>query len=143
MIVLDTNVVSELMRGRPDGRAVAWLDAQPVLELHLTAVTVAELRYGVGRLPHGARRSRLDVAISAMLDEDLGGRVLPFDRAAAERYGEIVVDRERAGRPISQADAQIAAICRDQAATLATRNTRDFLDTGVAVVDPWTAPPSS
>jgi predicted nucleic acid-binding protein len=141
MLVLDTNVVSELMRLQPDGRVIAWLDGQPAADLHLTAVTVAELRYGVARLPDGSRRRALDAAVAAMIDEDLGGRVLPFDRAAAVDYGAVVVERERAGRPIGQADAQIAAICRVHSAILATRNLRDFDRTGVGVLDPWTAPP--
>lgn len=142
MIVLDTNVVSELIRRRPADAVLAWLDAQEADELHLTAVTVAELRYGVARLPGGARRDALDAAVGSVLDEDFDARILPFDRAAADSYAPIVVERERSGRPISQADAQIAAICRARQATLATRNGRDFERTGVGVVDPWTASPA-
>jgi predicted nucleic acid-binding protein len=139
VIVLDTNVVSELVRRQPNERVLAWLDAQQATELHVTAVTVAELGYGVARLPDGARRDALAAAVDAMLDVDLGRRVVPFDHPAAEIYGAIVVGRERSGRPISQADAQIAAICTAQEATLATRNGRDLAGTGVAVVDPWRA----
>lgn len=137
MIVLDTNVVSELVRERPAEGVLAWVDARPVDDLHLTAITVAELRYGVARLPHGRRKDALEGAVAALIDDDFDGRVLPFDRAAADRYGVIVAGRERSGRPISQADAQIAAVCDAREAALATRNVRDFSETGITVVDPW------
>lgn len=137
MIILDTNVLSELVRSRPEAAVVAWLDAQPSSDVATTAITVAELLYGVARLPRGRRRQQLAAAIAALVDEDLGGRVHPFALDCAERYAVIVSARERLGRPISVLDAQIAAICSNHGALLVTRNTRDFEHTGVDVVDPW------
>lgn len=137
MIVLDTNVVSELMRQDPDDRVVQWVDRYPADEVFITAVTAAELSYGVARLPAGQRKNILAAMVSELLTEDLSGQILPFDGEAAEFYARIASGREDLGRPISMADAQIAAICRRYAACLATRNTKDFDDTGVMVLDPW------
>lgn len=137
MIVLDTNVVSELFRPAPDQRVMAWVDSQPAERVHLAAVTVAEILYGLARLPEGARRRDLADRFEAMLAEDLGHRVLPFDEAAAVHCADILASRERAGRPAGLADAQIAGICRSHAATLATRNLADFDATGVALANPW------
>ncbi|MEY2514747.1 MAG: toxin FitB [bacterium] len=137
MIVLDTNVLSELMRERPAAQVVEWLDARDTDSLAITAITVAELLYGVARLDDGARKTRLATAVSALVHEDFGGRVLPFDATAAVHYAEVVSGRERQGRPVSTADAQIAAISRSHDAALATRNVRDFEATGVEILDPW------
>jgi len=140
VIILDTNVLSELTRHAPDAGVLAWLDFLPVDETATTAVTAAELLYGVTRLPDGRRRGSLTEAVHALINEDFRGRVEPFDADAAARYAVVVTARERFGRPISVADAQIAAICHTRHATLATRNTRDFEDTGIELVDPWTRP---
>lgn len=137
MIVLDTNVISELGRQAPDPGVLSWLDSLEVSDVATTAVTAAELRYGVARLPDGHRKRDLTVVIRGILTEDFHGRVLPFDERASARYAEIVIGRERIGRPIGVADAQIAAICRDLDATLATRNTADFEEAGVELIDPW------
>jgi toxin FitB len=137
MIVLDTNVLSELMRADPEPAVLTWLDAVPASDLATTAVTAAELRYGAARLPAGRRRTALIEAIDDMLDEDLAGRVEPFDREASRLYAEIVVGREDLGRPIGMADAQIAAICLARGHRLATRNTKDFEVTGVDLINPW------
>jgi len=137
MIVLDTNVVSELMRAVPDDQVVDWLDRQPATDVHLTAITVAELLYGVARLPDGRRKNELAEQIEEMLGEDFDHRVIPFDETSAGHYADIVVRRERAGRPISTADAQIAATCRSYGAVLATRNLEDFTGTGIASTNPW------
>ena len=137
MIVLDTNVISELARRAPDPGVLCWLDSLDISDVATTAVTAAELRYGVARLPEGHRKRELTVVIRGVLTEDFHGRVLPFDERASARYAEIVSGRERIGRPIGVADAQIAAICRDVEATLATRNTADFEETGVELIDPW------
>lgn len=137
MIVLDTNVISELTRSVPDPGVLAWMDGLPTGELATTAVTAAELRYGVSRLPSGHRRRELTVAVSGLLNEDFRGKILPFDERAAVRYADIVAGRERAGRPIDAGDAQIAAICRDLGATLATRSTADFEETGIPLINPW------
>lgn len=139
MIILDTNVLSELMRDDPAPRVERWIDDQESGELAVTAVTIAELRYGIARLPHGARRSRLTESADALVVRGFAGRVLPFDHEAAEHYADLAAGCAQVGRPIGVADAQIAAICRLRGATLATRDTRDFETTGVRLVDPWSA----
>jgi toxin FitB len=141
LIVLDTNVISELARPVPSLPVLAWVDAQDGVAI--TATTAAELLHGVARLPGGARKSGLADAIGEMLDGPLRDSVLAFDRAAAMHYAEIVAAREGAGRPISIADAQIAAICRSRGATLGTRNVRDFESVGITVVNPWDEPGDS
>ena len=138
MIVLDTNVVSELMRVEPAAVVVDWVDRQPASDVYLTAVTLAELLYGIARLPDGRRKTTLAELLDAMVAEDFEHRVVAFDETAAAHYADIVVRRERGGRPISAADAQIAAICRSHDGVIATRNTSDFTDTGIPIVDPWT-----
>ena len=137
MIILDTNVISELARQAPDPGVLAWLDSLDISDVATTAVTAAELRYGVVRLPEGHRKRELTVVIRGILAEDFHGRVLPFDERASVRYADIATGRERIGRPIGVADAQIAAICRDVGANLATRNTADFEETGIELIDPW------
>jgi toxin FitB len=139
VIVLDTNVVSELMRKAPEPRVVSWVDRVSASDVLVTAVTAAKLMYGVARLPDG-RRKREHIKVEGLLSEDFQDQILPFDAPAATHYAEIVASRERAGRPISMADAQIAAICRNWSAGLATRNVDDFVDTGVDAVNPWDAP---
>jgi hypothetical protein len=139
MIVLDTNVISELMRRRPAARVVQWVDEQDASALAITAVTVAELLHGVARLADGARKTELTKAVDGLVGEDFSNRVLLFDTAAAEHYADLVSERERQGRPVSVADGQIAAICRSHSAALATRNVRDFDATGITVLDPWAA----
>ena len=137
MIVLDTNVLSELIRPEPDERVTRWVDSLDTGEVTTTSITVAELLYGAGRLPDGRRKKRLQEAIRELIEEDLEGRVEAFDAPAAEHYATMVSEREKGGRPSSTADAQIAAICRGIGATLATRNTSDFEGTGIEVIDPW------
>jgi len=136
MIVLDTNVVSELMRATPEPAVLAWLQQTSSAGLYTTAVTVAEIRYGIARLSEGLRRQTLHQAANEIFAA-FPRQVLPFDLAAATAYADVVAGRERDGNPISGFDAQIAAICRSQAATLATRNTKDFTDTGISTIDPW------
>jgi len=137
VIVLDTNVVSELMRSAPDDQVVTWVDQYPAGDVFITAVTAAELQYGVARLPDDHRKTVLTVQVAELLAEDFHGQILPFGVNAAAYYAQIAAMREREGRPISMADAQIAAICRHHKAELATRHIRDFTDTGVHVHDPW------
>ncbi len=137
MILLDTNVLSELIRREPDEGVTRWLDSLDAAAVVTSAITAAELLYGVARLPTGRRKRRLGEAIRGLIEEDLDGRVEPFDATAATHYADLVSDREAAGRPIGIADAQIAAICRKLGATLATRNTGDFEDTGIELLNPW------
>jgi len=139
MILLDTNVVSELIRPLPDASVRRWADALPPASLFLSAVTQAELLYGVALLPAGRRREALAEAVATVCDRAFVGRILPFDSAAAIVYADIAAGRRRAGRPIPTLDAQIAAIARSRGAALATRNVADFADCGIAVIDPWTA----
>lgn len=137
MIVLDTNVLSELTRALPDPRVLAWLDSLSPSEVVTTAVTAAELLYGTARLPPGRRRDAFTAEVERLLAVELQNRVASFDLTAASQYADLVSKRERLGRPISVADAQIAAICRRLDVPLATRNTADFEDTGVQLIDPW------
>lgn len=134
MFVLDTNVLSELMRG--GAQLQAWLAQVRPDEIFCTAITRAEIRYGIDRLPRGRRRSDLSTRAEAVFTE-FDDRWLPFDNAAADRFGELVARREAAGSPIGTPDAQIAAITSTHRAVLATRNVKDFLDTGITVVDPF------
>ncbi|RKN45465.1 type II toxin-antitoxin system VapC family toxin [Micromonospora endolithica] len=138
MIVLDTNVVSELMRGEPAPVVIDWLHRNSHDGLYTTTITVAEIRYGIARLPAGRRRESLRQAANEIFAA-FPRQVLPFDLAAADAYADIVAGRDGTGNAIDGFDAQIAAICRSQAATLATRNIKDFTDTGIAIVDPWQA----
>lgn len=137
MIVLDTNVVSELMRPQPATAVVDWVNAHPTNQLWLCSVVVAELLYGLGRLPDGSRKRQLADAVQAMVFEDFAGRTLAFDLEAAAAYAQLVVAREVDGQPIAMADAQIAAICSVHGATLVTRNTRDFAKLGLNLINPW------
>ena len=137
MIVWDTNVLSEIMKPAPDSNVLSWVDSIPTSQTAITAITVAEILYGIGRLPDGARRRQLLTVAETIFDEEFGNRILVFDADAAVEYATLVVEREAAGLPIAMADAQIAAICRTRECALATRNVRDFDGTGVRVVNPW------
>ena len=139
MILLDTNVVSELMRRTPEPTVVAWLDVQEASAVYISVITEAELHYGVAILPEGRRRDRLAAELDTMLAEELGRRVLPFDRAAARSFATIGAARKAAGMPISHADCQIAAIARSRGARVATRNDGDFERCGVEAINPWPA----
>jgi hypothetical protein len=135
MIVVDTNVVSELVRPSPSAVVVGWVRRNE-RELYTTSVTLAEICYGIERLADG-RRKELLRSTAGEVFADFAERVLPFDAAAAVAYARIVSDRDRAGLPIDGFDAQIASICRAHRAALATRNSKDFQDTGIEVIDPW------
>ena len=136
MIVLDTNIVSELMRATPAPAVLTWLQQTSSAGLYTTSVTVAEIRYGIARLPDGRRKHDLHQAADEIFAA-FPRQVLPFDLAAAIAYADVVASREAGGNPISGFDGQIAAICRSQVATLATRNIKDFIDTGISLIDPW------
>ena len=139
MIVLDTNVLSEAIRPVPSRRVLDWLAAQQPSGLFTTAISEAELFYGLALLPAGKRRTSLEEAVRRMLEEDFAQRVLPFDRAAASAFAVIASGRRKKGRPISEFYAQITAVARIHGAAVATRNADDFRDCGIGVIDPWTA----
>ena len=139
MTLLDTNVVSELMRPAPEPKVLDWLDAQPAADVWISAVTVGEIRLGLALLPDGQRKLRLTGLAEAMFHEDFADSCLSYDAPAAAEYAEIVASRTRLGRPISVEDAQIAAIARAGGLTLATRNTKDFSDIEkLSLINPWT-----
>ena len=138
MKILDTNVVSELIRPNRDENVVAWVDAQPINELFVAAITEAELRSGVATMPSGKRKKALEADVHGILQKEFAGRILPFDSNAAIEYAAIVSARRALGKPISQFDAQIAAIARaNGAAAIVTRNVDDFASVGVEGVNPW------
>lgn len=137
MIVLDTNVLSEALKPSPDDAVLRWLAAQNRESVFTTAVTQAEILYGVELLPSGKRQGRLHAAVERLFVDEFPERVLPFDSESALAYPKIVARRARLGRPISQFDALIAAICQSRNATLATRNRHDFEDCGLTLINPW------
>jgi toxin FitB len=137
LIVLDTNVLSALMRREADPVVVAWLDAQPPESIWTTAITVFEVRFGLHILAKGRKRRALEEAFANALDEDFDGRVLAFDQAAADAAAAIAARQRGAGRPVEIRDVQIAGIAAARKAALATRNTRHFEATGITLIDPW------
>lgn len=137
MIVLDTNVLSALMRSNPDAVVVEWLDRQPADSVWLTTITVFEARFGLALLPKGRRRTGLERAFDRVLTEDLSNRVLTLDEMAAGTAAQIAADRQRSGRIVDLRDTLIAGIVQVRRATIATRNTRHFEGLDVPVVDPW------
>ena len=137
MIILDTNVLSALMRSAPDPEVVAWLDRQAPESLWITSITVFEARFGLALLASGRRRRALERAFALLLEEDLENRVLDFDVAAASAAAELGAARQQAGRPVDMRDTQIAGIALARHATLATRNIRHFEDLSVPVINPW------
>lgn len=143
MIVLDTNVLSELMRPAPSRQVARWVEEQPAAALFTTSITQAEILHGILLLPAGRRRDALEAAARAMFAQDFEGRILGFGSEAAPLYARTAVDRRRAGRPISHFDAQICAIVRANNAALATRNTADFEGCEISLIDPWLAGASS
>jgi predicted nucleic acid-binding protein len=137
MTVLDTNVLSELMAPVPSAVVLARLKRFPLQQLFITSITAAEIRLGVGSLPAGKRRETLSAKMLILLDQTFADRILPFDGASAQRYADVVLGRRLAGRPISIADAQIAAIARGHGAPLMTRNIRDFEHCDLSLINPW------
>lgn len=137
MIVLDTNVLSALMRKEPEPAVVRWLDNQPSESIWITSITLFEARFGLELLPKGRRRQSLERALAQLLEEDLENRILDFDTAAAAEAAMLAAQRQRSGRPVDMRDTQIAGIALARRATLATRNVRHFEDLKITVVDPW------
>jgi predicted nucleic acid-binding protein len=138
MILLDTNVVSEPMRQKPDPNVLAWLDAQAAESLYLTAVSLAELLLGIESLPAGRRRKVLASALDKQIVALFGERIVPFDVGAAQSFGKIVTTARRRGHLISVPDAQIAAIAATRRFSVATRDETPFRAAGIAVINPWT-----
>jgi hypothetical protein len=139
MIILDTNVLSELMLPVPDQRVLAWLDTQPQKSIWITSVTILEIRFGLGIMAPGKRRSLLMRAFETLLVDDIEGRVAPFDTAAAQHSAELMVSRHVTGRPVDLRDTMIAGIVQARHSALATRNVSHFGDLSVQVIDPWAA----
>ncbi len=139
MIILDTNVLSALMRNEPEREVIDWLDRQPPESVWITSITEFESRYGLALLPDGRRRKALENAFERLLKEDLESRILPFDSAAAAEAAMLAAKRQQAGDPVDMRDTQIAGIALARRATIATRNTRHFGGLNVDVVNPWKA----
>ena len=139
MIILDTNVLSALMKTAPEATVVAWLDRQPAESVWITSVTLFEARLGLALLPTGRRRQTLETAFARVLKEDLENRVLDFDSAAANEAASLAAERQQAGRPVDMRDTLIAGVALARRATLATRNVRHFGDSKIPIVDPWAA----
>jgi len=137
VIILDTNVISELMRAVPDPLVLRWVAAQPRDNLYTTRINQAEILYGIAALPEGRLRTGLAAAAEAMFAEDFAGRIVPFGAAAAERYPAIVLGRRRAGRPIEIFDALIAAVAAAADADVATRDIGGFSGCGIELINPW------
>jgi predicted nucleic acid-binding protein len=139
MIIIDTNVLSALMRTVPEAPVVAWLDRQPAESIWITSITLFEARLGLALLPSGRRRQALELAFARLLNEDLENRVLDFDSAAATEAASLAATRQKNGRQVDMRDTQIAGIALARRARLATRNTRHFADLNISIVDPWAA----
>lgn len=135
--LLDTNVLSEMMRHAPSPEVAAWVSRQPSELLFTASVCQAEILAGIAVLPEGRRKRDLALAARAMFAQDFAGRVLPFDIPAALTYADVFADRRRAGRPLATIDLMVAAIARARDSAVVTRNVRDFDDCGVTIVNPW------
>ena len=140
MVILDTNIVSELMQQRPHPAVKQWLDRQPEISVWTTSLTVFEIRHGIEMLPRGRRRMSLESEFERVIEDDIQRRIVSFDTAAAHAAAILMAERQRAGRPGDLRDTMIAGIVIASHATLATRNTRHFADLPVPVVDPWQSP---
>lgn len=137
MILLDTNVISELMRAAPDPAVLAWVGRQPREEIFTSSIVQSEILYGVASLPEGRRKAGLAEAAAAMFHDEFAGRVLAYDHRTAVHYADIVIIRRSVGRPIEAFDAMIAATARAHSIPVATRNIPDFVDCGIHLIDPW------
>jgi predicted nucleic acid-binding protein len=141
MIIVDTNVISELMRRRPEPIVVDWFRARSLREIATTTINLAEIRRGLARLPFGRRRGELEVTFNSLAARGFANRIFDFDAPAADAYGELVAERDRAGHPVEGFDGLIAAIAKSRGLPVATRNIGDFDGCGIAVISPWDAPP--
>lgn len=141
MIILDTNIISEIMRPNPTPIVLEWLGTQPITELATTTVNLAEIKYGLARLAFGRRRTDLEKKFNSFVARGFGNRIFDFDGPAADAYGDMVVGRERTGRRLEGFDGLIAAIARSRALPIATRNKDDFERCGIHVLSPWERTP--
>jgi len=137
MTILDTNVLSELMRSSPSPEVVAWVERNLSSELFISTITQAEILFGIALLPDGKRKNNLKMAAQMMFEKDFDRRILPFDQIAAQHYATIASSRKNSGKPIRLFDAQIAAIAKSRGAKVSTRNEMDFSNCGITVVNPW------
>ncbi len=137
MIILDTNVLSAIMRPKPDAAAIAWIDAQPSESIWTTSISVFEIQFGISLLATGRKRQHLVEAFAGLLKDDLHGRILPFDQTAAEAAAHVAATRRQSGRPLDFRDVQIAGIALACRADIATGNVRHFAGMGFTVIDPW------
>jgi predicted nucleic acid-binding protein len=137
MIILDTNVISERFRPAPDERVKQWLRSVAQADIAVTSITVAELRIGAADMDQGRKRAELESKIDRLVHEELRDRIESFDLAAADAIPRVIGERNRLGRPIAMEDAMIAAICLTRRAVLATRNTKDFDEIGITLINPW------
>ncbi|KRW59231.1 type II toxin-antitoxin system VapC family toxin [Pseudomonas sp. TTU2014-080ASC] len=137
MILLDTNVLSELMRAKPESAVLDWINAQPVSELFISSISVAEVLYGIARMPEGKRKQGFFNMAKLMFDQDFAGRIVSFDADAAVYYASLAADSEAKGKVVGMADGQIAAIAALHDARVCTRNVRHFDYLGVQVMNPW------
>jgi len=137
MIILDTNVLSALMREQPERKIIDWLDAQPAASIWITAITIMEIRFGLHVLLKGRRRDALIRSFDLLLRDVIEGRVAPFDAEAGMRAAELMANLKRIGRPVEVRDTMIAGIALANRATLATRNTKHFEDSSITLIDPW------
>ena len=139
MIIIDTNVLSEVLRPEPDVRVSTWLARQPSRQMYTTAISRAEINFGILAMPDGSRKARLSEAAQAMFDVYFSGRLLPFDETAADEFASLSAGLKRVGRPMGIFDGMIASIVRSRGARLVTRNTKDFGECEIELIDPWNA----
>ena len=139
MLILDTNVISELMNPQGSQTVKSWVNSQLRERLFTTTITQAEILYGIAILPEGNRKQRLQDAAHIIFNEELVNQLLVFDSESAENFASLSTDRKKQGNPISQFDAQIAAICRTHQAAIVTRNVDDFLKCQIEIINPWDA----
>jgi len=137
MIILDTNVISELMKTAPDPAVTAWIDKQKPTNLAITAIAIAEIQRGISLLTKGNRRKNLDVDFKTFIEKAFIGRILSFDEQAAYLYGQIAAERVQSGFNVDAVDLMIAAIVKSYGASIATRNVKDFKDCGIDIINPW------
>ncbi|MDQ2995042.1 MAG: type II toxin-antitoxin system VapC family toxin [Pseudomonadota bacterium] len=137
MILIDTNIISEMMKPAPDAKVITWIDQQDIMHLYISTITIAELAYGINALPAGNRRNYLEKAFNSVVREAFEYRIFTFDEVAAHQYGIIMSQRKNIGKPMSMADGQIAAIAQAHNCTIATRNTNDFANSNLDLVNPF------